>query len=83
MLSAVLIASDMSGFAGEPSIDPMADGSLIMTWLFEGASLEIVIEKDEQFPTYAMLARGRGGGRTGPQRCRYAKDATRTAGTVP
>ena len=41
-----------------PAIAPMVDGSLIMSWLFDdGSSIEIVIEEDEDFPTYAMLAR--------------------------
>ena len=57
-LTALLVTLTMIDVAPEPSTAPMVDGSLIMSWLFEdGASLEIVIEEGEHFPTYAMLAR--------------------------
>ena len=58
-LAAMLLAYKMAEYASsDPSVSPMVDGSLILLWTFEsGVSLEIIIEADERFPTYAMLSR--------------------------
>ena len=58
VLTALSVQLSTAPVASAPSIAPMVDGSLIMSWLFDdGSSIEIVIEEDEDFPTYAMLAR--------------------------
>ena len=57
-LTALSVQLSTAPVASSPSIAPMVDGSLIMSWLFDdGSSIEIIIEEDEDFPTYAMLAR--------------------------
>ena len=55
-VTALLIALGMLPAASSPSITPMADGALILRWTFENeVAVEIIVEEDERFPTYAML----------------------------
>ena len=57
--AALTIAFKMSAYVySEPSVAPMVDGTLILLWSFEnGVALEIVIEADGRFPSYAMLSK--------------------------
>ena len=59
VIATLSIALRMSAHVSSgPSVAPMVDGALVLRWTFEnGSALEIVIEDDGQFPTYAMLSK--------------------------